>query len=57
MALGILRAYNVRWLWHNFSFTVIVAHPTSIIRTQYTKCGCTEPPKDEQVMLETFRGP
>jgi hypothetical protein len=36
--LGILRAYNVSWLWHGCSETVIVPQPTEIIRTQYTKC-------------------
>jgi hypothetical protein len=28
-----------------------------ITRIQYTKCHCVEPPEDEQVMLETCRGP
>jgi hypothetical protein len=38
-ALGIFRAYNVSWLWHDRSFTAIVAQPTDIIRTHYTKCS------------------
>jgi hypothetical protein len=60
-AFGILRAYNVSWLWHDCSglvnpqevlhqmpfvqlllrinkSTAIVAQPTDVIRTQYTKC-------------------
>jgi hypothetical protein len=34
---GILRAYNVSWLWHGCTTTV--PQPTDIIRTQYTKCN------------------
>jgi hypothetical protein len=29
----------------------------AVHRTQYTKCRCVAPPEDEQVMLETCRGP
>jgi hypothetical protein len=36
-AFGILRAYNVSWLWHGFSVTATVPQPTTIKRTQYTK--------------------
>jgi hypothetical protein len=41
IALGIVRAYNVSWLWHACIFTA----PQPM------------PPEDEQVMLETCRGP
>jgi hypothetical protein len=40
-ALGLLRAYNVSWLWHGCSETAV----------------CVVPPEDEQVMLETCRDP
>jgi hypothetical protein len=46
-AFGILRAYNVSWLWHD----------CSAITTVYTKCVCAAAPEDEKVMLETCRGP
>jgi hypothetical protein len=36
---------------------VELAQPTGITRTQYTKCHLAAPPEDEQVMLETCRGP
>jgi hypothetical protein len=49
-ALGVLRAYKV-------SETAIVAQSTDIIRTQYTRCRLWAPPEDEQVMLETCKGP
>jgi hypothetical protein len=34
-----------------------MAQPTDIIHTQYTKCRLWTPPEDDQVMLETCRGP
>jgi hypothetical protein len=43
MELGILRAYNVSWLCHDCFETAIVPQP--------------QPPEDEQVILETCRGP
>jgi hypothetical protein len=39
---------------HECSLTAIVAQPTDIISTQYTHAS---PPEDEQVMLETCKGP
>jgi hypothetical protein len=37
MEFGILRAYNVSWLWHGCNETATVSQPTDI-RTQYTEC-------------------
>jgi hypothetical protein len=39
------------------SSTPILVQPTVITRMQYTKCRCATPPEDEQVMLETCKGP
>jgi hypothetical protein len=44
-------------LHRDWSSAPILVQPTNIKRTQYTKCRFTEPPEDEQVMLETCRGP
>jgi hypothetical protein len=42
----------------NGSPTPILVQPTDITRTQYTKCRlCSASPEDEQIMLETCRGP
>jgi hypothetical protein len=46
-------------------FTPVLVQPTDVTRTQYTKCRlCSsswgwarKPPEDEQIMLETCRGP
>jgi hypothetical protein len=38
MAFGILRAYNVSWLWHGCSETESVPQPANKTRMQYTKC-------------------
>jgi hypothetical protein len=46
MAFGILRAYNVSWLWHGCSETATVPQPNAV---------CAGSPEDEQVMLETCR--
>jgi hypothetical protein len=54
---GILRAYNVKWLWHGCNETAAVPHPTDIIRTNIPNAVCVSPPEDKQVMLETCRGP
>jgi hypothetical protein len=43
-------------LWHGCSFTATVPQLTDI-RTQYPKCRLCRPPEDEQVMLETCKGP
>jgi hypothetical protein len=50
MAFGILRAYNVSWLWHGCSLTVTV-HAIYV-----PNAVCVASPEDEQVMLETCRG-
>jgi hypothetical protein len=47
-AFGMLRTYNVRWLWHGCSFNAAVPQPNAV---------CAVPPEDKQVMLETGRGP
>jgi hypothetical protein len=46
-AFGILRAYDVSWLWHCCSETA----------RNIPNAVCEAPPEDEQVMLETCRGP
>jgi hypothetical protein len=38
---GIVRVYNVSWLWHGSSETAV----------------CATPPEDDQVILETYRDP
>jgi hypothetical protein len=55
--------YNETNVMH-FSFSLLrikgtatVPQSTAIISTQYTKCFSAAPPEDEQVMLETCRGP
>jgi hypothetical protein len=40
-----------------FRSTSILVQPTDITRMQYTKFRLCNPPEDEQVMLETCRGP
>jgi hypothetical protein len=35
----------------------VLVQPTDVTRKQYTKCRGVTPPEDEQVMLETCRGP
>jgi hypothetical protein len=59
MQFGILRAYNVSWLWHVCSETVqqtchsqLTLYPRNI-----PNCFCGAPPEDEQVVLETCTGP
>jgi hypothetical protein len=48
-AFGILRAYNVSWLWHGCSETLYAQSvPNAVWEV---------PPEDEQVMLETCRSP
>jgi hypothetical protein len=37
--------------------TPMLVQPTAITRTQYTKSRFVAPPEDEQVILETCRGP
>jgi hypothetical protein len=39
------------------SSTQILVQPTDITRAQYTKYRLFSPPEDEQVTLETCRGP
>jgi hypothetical protein len=45
----LLHACYASWLYW--------VQPTDITCTQYTRCHCEVPPEDEQVMLETCRGP
>jgi hypothetical protein len=49
MTLGILCACYVSWLH--------LVQPTDITCMQYTKCRFLVHSEDEQVMLETCRGP
>jgi hypothetical protein len=56
MAFGILRAYNVSWLWHVCSFTATF-HSQLTYALSIPIVVCAAPPEDEQVMLETCRGP
>jgi hypothetical protein len=56
MALGILRACYVSWLHQDWSSTPILVQPTVITRN-IPSAVCEAPPEDEQVMLETYRGP
>jgi hypothetical protein len=37
--------------------TSILVPPIDTARTQYIKCHCVAPPEDDQVMLDTRRGP
>jgi hypothetical protein len=47
-AFGILHAYNVSWLCHSQVTLYARSIPNAV---------CVTPPEDEQVMLETCRGP
>jgi hypothetical protein len=49
--LGILRAYNVSCLCHDCSFTA------TLYARNIPSAVCAETPADEQVMLETCKGP
>jgi hypothetical protein len=53
MAFGVLHAYNVSWLWHGCSETV--PQPADVLSIPNFVCAL--PPEDEQVMLETCKGP
>jgi hypothetical protein len=46
-AFGILRVYNVSWLWHGCTET----------HAMYQIPFFLAPPENEQVMFETCRGP
>jgi hypothetical protein len=56
MALGILRAYNVSWLCHTVKlqlwYSQLMLYACSI-----PSAICEAPSEDEQVLLETCRGP
>jgi hypothetical protein len=56
-AFGIMLAYNVSWLWHSCSETAIVSLQLTLYSSNIPNAVCGAPPEDEQVMLETCKGP
>jgi hypothetical protein len=55
MTLGILRACYVSWLHQDWRGTGVTVPLQSIPNTP--SAVCVAPPEDEQVMVETCRGP
>jgi hypothetical protein len=57
--VAVYKRFGERYCLHlqGVELTPILVQPTDITRTQYTKCRLFIASEEEQVMLETCRGP